>query len=277
MFEDAQREFDRVLDLDATDFSTRFHRALIYLQEKRYRPAVRQLRVLVDERGPHYGAFMNMALALRLLGRGDDALLVLDQAEALRPAEPATQLARGITLMHTHSFAEAQVALSKYRVLLGEAARPAADYFYHAGLACALRSDLSGADATVAEGLEAHPDSAPLLVLAGAICERRGDMEGAFRAHSQAVDADSSVAQAHKNLGDIAYRRGAHADALQHYERAAQLDPALGDDVFARLGNLLFKARRVDAAISHWQKALELNPANEIVRNNLENVAHATG
>jgi protein O-GlcNAc transferase len=86
-----------------------------------------------------------------------------------------------------------------------------------------------------------------------------------------------SIAQAQKNLGDVAYRRGSHAEALQHYIRAAELDPELGDDVFAKIGNLLYKLRRLDEAVHHWQKALHLNPNNLIVRNNLEIVAHAAG
>jgi tetratricopeptide (TPR) repeat protein len=64
---------------------------------------------------------------------------------------------------------------------------------------------------------------------------------------------------------------------LQHYLRAAELEPRLGDDVFARIGNLYYKARNFDAAVQHWHKALALNPDNAIVRNNLDIVAHASG
>jgi tetratricopeptide (TPR) repeat protein len=277
MFEDAQREFDRVLGLDATDFITRYHLASIYLHQRQYRRAVRQLRMLVNERGPHYGAFVNMAVALRALGRHEDALLALDEAETLRPGDPATQLARGITLMHAQEFAEARAALELYRARLDVGQRPAVLYFYHASIALALQPDLNAADALVAEALEVHPDSAPLLLLEGVIHERRGDLESADRSFRQALDIDSLLPQTHKNLGDIAYRRGMHQEALQHYQRAAELAPDLGDDTFAKLGNLMYKAKQTDAAVAHWQKALELNPNNEIVRNNLENVTNAGG
>ncbi|HSJ08354.1 MAG TPA: DUF4388 domain-containing protein, partial [Longimicrobiales bacterium] len=115
ILEDANREFERVLELDATDFAARYHMALISLRGRRYRDAVRQLRALLEERGPHYGAFINMAVALRFLGRPDDAVLVLEQAESVKPLDPATQLARGITLMQAHDFVQARQALQECR------------------------------------------------------------------------------------------------------------------------------------------------------------------
>jgi hypothetical protein len=42
------------------------------------------------------------------------------------------------------------------------------------------------------------------------------------------------------------------------------------------MGNLHYKRRRVDAAVSHWERALQLNPHNTIVRNNIEIAAHVS-
>ena len=277
MLDDATREFERVLELDPGDFAARYHLALISLRDRRYRDAVRQLRLLLEERGPHYGAFINLAVALRFMGRPDDAVLVLDEAEAVRPGDPMTLLARGIALLHAGNYEQARAAFTDYAARLRSDARPAPEYYYYAGLNLAVLGELSEADALVSAGLEDYSDSAPLLLLAGVISERRGDLDNADRAYRQALDEDGSIAQAHKNLGDVAYRRGSHEEALQHFLRAAELDPNLGDDLFAKLGNILYKARKLDQAVEHWQRALELNPDNAIVRNNLEIVSHAAG
>lgn len=275
MLEDARREFDRVLELHPGNFSARYHQALISIRARRYRDAVRQLRVLLQDRGPHYGAFMNLALALRLLGRSTDALLVLDEAEGTRPDRPATRLARALTLLADRRLPDAQAVFDEYRAGLRPDERPAAEYYYFAALGHALARDLDAAAALVAEGKETYPESAPLLLLDGALSERRGDLDGAHQAYRRVLEEDGSMPQAHKNLGDVAYRRGSHEEALHHYMRAAELDPRLGDDVFAKIGNVLYKSRQAEAAVEYWQKALELNPDNRIVRNNLDIVAHA--
>ncbi|HUF51224.1 MAG TPA: DUF4388 domain-containing protein [Longimicrobiales bacterium] len=277
MLEDATREFERVLELDTADFAARYHLALISMRDRQYRDAVRQLRMLLEERGPHYGAFINMAVALRFLGRPDDAVLVLDEAEAVRPGEAATQLARAVTLMHAANYDQARLAFEDYVARLRPGTKPSPEYYHYAGLNLAITEQLGAADALIATGLEEYVDSAPLMLMAGLISERRGDLDNADRSYRQVIDEDSSIAQAHKSLGDVAYRRGAHDEALQHYMRAAELDPTLGDDVLAKIGNLLYKARKLEDAVRYWQRALQLNPDNAIVRNNLEIVAHAAG
>jgi tetratricopeptide (TPR) repeat protein len=277
MTEDSAREFERVLELDPADFAARYHLALIALRERRYRDAVRQLQLLLEEKGPHFGAFLNMAVALRLMGRPQDAMLVLAEAESVRPGDAATQLARAVTLLQAEQFAQARAAFDDYRLRLRPGMQPAADCYYYQALTLAILQELDEADAVVTAGLDDYPDSAPLLLLSGVISERRGDLDNADRAYRQVIEEDPSIAQAHKNLGDVAYRRGSHPEALQHYQRAAELDPELGGDVYARIGNLLYKARRMDEAVQHWQKSLQLNPDNAIVRNNLDIVAHAAG
>jgi tetratricopeptide (TPR) repeat protein len=276
MLEDAVREFERVLELEPFDFPARYHLAMIRLREKRYRDAVRQFRSLLEDSGAHYGAFMNLALALRQLDRADDALLVLDEAESLRPDEPLTRLARAIALVHTHKHTRARAEFEAYRELIG-GQRPAAGYYYYCALNLAILGELQAADGQVGAGLDDHPESAPLLLLSGLISERRGDLHEADRTYRQALDEDASIAQVHKNIGDACYRRGAHTDALASYMQAAAADDALGDDVYAKIGNLLYKERRIEEAVSYWRKALDLNPGNVIVRNNLEIVADAVG
>jgi tetratricopeptide (TPR) repeat protein len=277
MMEDAAREFERVLELDAGDFAARYHLALIALRERRFRDAIRQLQNLVEEKGPHWGAFVNMSVALRMIGRPEDALVVLDAAEAVRPGEAATQLGRAIALLHAGNYTAARTAFDDYRVRLRPGVRPAAEFYYHHALLLALVQELHEADGMVAAGLDDYPDSAPLLLLSGAISERRGDLDNADRSYRRVIDEDPAIAQAHKNLGDVAYRRGSHPEALQHYLRAAELDPQLGDDLFAKIGNLLYKQRHLDEAVRYWHRALALNPDNTIVRNNLDIVTHAAG
>src|SRR5690606_26110451 len=182
------REFERVLELDDKDFAARYHLALVSLREQRYRDAIRQLRTLLEERGAHYGAFMNMALALRSLERPSDALLVLDEAEAVRPGLAGTELARAIALLQTERYLEARSAFDEYRARLRAGERPSAECFYFAVLNLAMMDQLDEVESLVAQGLDIASDSAALLLRLGVISERRGDLDNADRSYRQALD-----------------------------------------------------------------------------------------
>jgi tetratricopeptide (TPR) repeat protein len=219
----------------------------------------------------------NLGVAFYRTGMFEDAarefervLELEEEAEKLLPGKPLTELSRAITLVHAHSFEAARESFERYRTLLRRGMKPAADYFYYCALNHAILNDLNTADAVIGEALDEYADSPPLLLLSGMVSERRGDLDDADRCYRQVLLEDASMAQAHKNLGDICYRRGAHDEALNRYLRAAEVNPELGDDLFAKIGNLLYKSRRVDAAVEHWRKALRLNPNNIIVHNNLQ-------
>ena len=275
MLNDATREFERVLRLEPTDLNARFHLALIALRSGRLRDAVRQLRALLEESGPNYAAYINLAIALRTLGRVEDALLVLDEAEALRPGHAATALARAVALLHARQVLAARTALTEHRQRLGAAA-PTLEYYYHAGLAAALVWDQDGAEAVLREGLERYGDASPLLLMLGLVHEQGNDLDAAERLYRRAIEEEPALPHGHKALGDVAYRRGGHEEALASYARVVELDPDFSDDLYARMGNLHYKRRRVDAAVSHWERALQLNPHNTIVRNNIEIAAHVS-
>jgi tetratricopeptide (TPR) repeat protein len=276
MLDDASREFKRVAELDPTNLNASFHIALVSLRAERYRDAVRQLKSILEETGPHFGAFINLAYALRRLGRPNDALLVLNEAEQVRPRTSAVALARGVAFLEAGDLDDALESFRQYRQRLVVSEQPPAIFYYYAALASAIRGDLQGADATITEGLGVHGAAGPLLLLAGAISERRGEFGLSERYYRQVVDEDPSLVHAHKNLGDVAYRKSQHEEAAEHYRRALSIDPDFGDDVYAKLANIHYKKKERDEAVKYWTRALELNPNNRVVRNNLEIVATAS-
>jgi tetratricopeptide (TPR) repeat protein len=275
MFEDAAREFRRVLELFTADAHARYHLALIALRDGRQREGLRELKRLVEELGPRYGAFVNMAHALRKLGRTDDALLALDEAELLRPRTAEVPLLRAAALLDRGDVEAARAALAEHRTRLPHTEDPPARYFYFATLAAGLAGRLNEAEATIAEGVDCHPTAPMLLLAAGAVAERRGNLDAAERYYRLASEEAPALAHPHRNLGDLAYRRGRHDDAVDLYRRALELDPDLGDETYFKLGNLLFKRSERADAVHCWQRALELNPANAVVRTNLEMAARA--
>lgn len=273
MFEDAEREYRRLLERRPGDEPAHLRLAAIALRDGRPDDALAELESLLQVHGPRYVALLNLATVLRLQNRDEDALIALNQAEALRPESAAVALERGILALRARRVVDARRELDESRRRLGPDAVPTARWYYHAALAAALGGQSEAAGTLVREGLGAHPESPPLLLMAGLLAERDGDLDAAERSYAQVVELDPGIVQVHKNLGDIAFRRGTHEHALALYQRTIEMAPDLGDDVYAKLGTLYYQGRNRDGAIRCWRRSLELNPDNELVRNNLDIVA----
>ena len=272
MFEEATREFRRVAELRDADVQARFYLGLIALREGRMDDGTDLLREAAERPGAHAAVYHNLAYALERQGRYHEACDVLGEAVSRGGGDdPRVRTSLGILALKTGDVTEADAALTSARALWG-ARKPSQAWFHYAALAAALTGDTDRALALVAEGLEAHPHSAPLYNMASVIHERRGDYEAAARAAERGLreDGDPPLAQLQKNHGDALYRAGRYDEALEAYERAMKADPELGDDVYLRAGNIRFKARAHAEAIACWERALELNPDNETVRANLE-------
>jgi tetratricopeptide (TPR) repeat protein len=272
MLEEAAREFRRVLELRDQDAGAWSYLGLIFARRKEWAAAVEVLEQVVAQAGAAAAAFHNLGYAYERLARHQDAQRCLD--EALKRGggkDPRVHLSIGVVALRTGRLDAADAALTAARPLWG-AAVPAPVWFHYAALAAALRGELARAAALLKEGVAAHPRAAVLYNDLALVCERRGDMDGAVSAIERGLAEDPKLAQLHKNLGDCLYREGRYDDALEAYQRAIKADPLLGDDVYLRIGNIHLRRQERDAAIRCWERALELDPDNAIVRQNLASV-----
>jgi tetratricopeptide (TPR) repeat protein len=272
MLDEAAREFRRVVELRDGDTGGQAYLGLILLRRKDWAEAAKTLESLTAESGATAAAYHNLAYAYERLGRHADAQQALD--EALRRGgakDPRVQISIGVIALRTGRLDVADKAFTAARPLWG-ASVPAAVWYHYASLAAALSGDLARASELLTEGVAAHPRSAVLYNDLALVCERRGDTEGAITAVERGLLEDPKLAQLHKNLGDCLYRSARYDEALEAYQRAVKADPLLGDDVYLRTGNIHLRRQEREAAIRCWERALELDPDNAIVRQNLANV-----
>jgi len=89
------------------------------------------------------------------------------------------------------------------------------------------------------------------------------------------VQEDPALPQLHKNLGDFHFRAGQYDEAFDAYQRAVKLNPALGEDVFVKLGALRMRRGEPAEAERCWERALELDPANQAARTQLDKLRAA--
>ncbi|CAN5831083.1 hypothetical protein BH23GEM6_BH23GEM6_16710 [soil metagenome] len=275
MFDEAVREFLRVLELRADDLDARFYLGLIRLRQNDARGAIRYLKEAVERGGRWGSVFHALGLALEMLGRYSDAILAIDEAVRLLPSEPRIMLSRAILLAKSGRVDESREEFSNYRTLLAPEDRAPAAYYAFAAIAEATAGRPEEAIRLAEEGVALHPRSGLVLLHAGAIRERSGSWDQAEALYRRATEEQAELPQAHKSLGDALYHRAAYEEASVAYKWALKLAPLLGDDLHFKLGNICYKHGDRMQAVEHWRAALERNPENGIARTNLELVERA--
>jgi tetratricopeptide (TPR) repeat protein len=272
MLEEAMREFRRVAELREGDSSARFYIGLVLMRQGKWPDAANAFHEAAAQRDAKPAVFHNLAYALERLGRYDEARAALD--EAVRrgaDSDPRVQTSLGVLALRRGDVEAADATLAAARPLWGKRPPPAA-WFHFAALTAALAGDAERAAQLLTEGIGTHPHAGALYNNLATLHERRGSYQDAAAVAERGAQEDQSIAQLFKNLGDYHYRGARYDDALDAYQRAIKVNPALGDDVYLKLGNIRLKRQERDEAIRCWERALELDPSNAIVRTNLDAV-----
>ncbi len=269
MFDEAHREFKRVIDLRSGDVQAEFYLGLIALRQGRLEDAVRTFRGCATRPGGLTAALVNLAYTLERAGRIDEARASLVDAAAARPSDPMVRLSQGVLALRSGDVMTAARHFDECATLWAPDEKPASWYHY-AALASALRGDLERATMLLADGIRRFPRAAALHNNLAVVLERRGKYEEAASAAERSVSEDSTQAAAHKNAGDLHYRAGRYEDALECFLRAVRSDPNLGGDVYLKLGNIRYRRREREEAVRSWERSLALAPDNPMARNNLE-------
>lgn len=268
MLLEAEREFRRVAELRPDNGEGPFHLGLIALRQARWDDAIVQLKDAAERSGPRPAILHNLALALESLGRLDEADAALAEALKRDEADARLWIGWGLLALRRNETPAALERFARARERLG-AATPPARWFWGCGWAQALAEAWPDALLTVREGVTHYPDHPVLRTSLGVLLEASGEV-GEAEAHLRhALGEDPTIPQISKNLGDLLYRAGRWEEAEDAYQRAAKLSPALGDDLYFKLGNLACRRGDIAIARQHWEEAVRLNPEHALARANL--------
>ena len=272
MFDEAGREFRRVLDLRSSDSQAHFFMGLVALRQARWGDAVDALRHAAEQ-GASPPIVHNLALALEQMGRLGEADAAYASAATRAPKDARILTAWGILGVKRGLGAEASDRLDRARGLMGSA-KPPTIWFWARVLAGLVEGREADVIPIAEEGVQLYPKSAPLRNNLGVLYERANKVELAEQVIGAALEEDPSLPQLSKNLGDLYYRSGRTEEAQQAYLRAIKLAPRLGEDVYFKLGNIAFKQLRRADAEGYWKEVLALNPAHEMAQRNLQTLEH---
>jgi tetratricopeptide (TPR) repeat protein len=271
MYEDSLREFRRALELNKDDAGARFYVGLVLLRQGKWNEAIEAYQDAATRPGARASTFHNLAIALERVGRYAEALTALQDATRRGGTQdPSIQTEVGIVTLMMGDVPAADRSLTAARGLWGN--KPSAAWFHYAGLAAALLGDLPRARAIMQEGATMYGRVASMQNNLAALLERMGAYDEALATAERGLADEPSLPQLHKNIGDIYYRAGRFDEALDAFERAVKANADLGEDVYLKLGNIRMRRQERDEAVKCWERALQLDPTNTIVRTNLESV-----
>lgn len=269
MLDEAQREFRRVADLRPTEPNASFFLGLIALKQARWEEAVAALQDAIERGARRASSYHNLAFAYEQLGRLAEAESAYAEAASRARDDARVMIGWGVTALKRNDPEVALGRLQRAAELLGDRPRPAT-WFWAMALAVACQGDLVEALSLSEKGVEAHGGNAVLKNNHAVLTELAGDLASAELLLRTALAQDPTLAPVSKNLGDLLYRAGRFDDAFEAYERAAKLSPALGDDLYFKMGNIAYKRRDRERARACWRRVTELNPSHQLARANLD-------
>jgi Flp pilus assembly protein TadD len=85
---------------------------------------------------------------------------------------------------------------------------------------------------------------------------------------TQTLACTTGNCAAHNSLGESLARQGRMDEAIAHFQKALEINPGSAQ-AHNNLGDMLLQKGRADEAIAHFQKALQINPGNARAYNNL--------
>jgi tetratricopeptide (TPR) repeat protein len=228
-------------------------------------------------------------------GKGRNAVLILDQAPEAQKHSAEFVLSRNMALLSAGNWDEARKSVD---AALAVDRLPG--FLYQDAVLRVRKADLAGARKSLEEAFRLAPSDIPTIRMLGAIMRRQGEFPRFLDMVKDAATKNAAQAPLQNELGNLLEGEGDNAGARAAFQAAknegAVFDPEIGialldlrsgavdaarerlvnlvqvhDSVLARmaLAEIEMRSGSGDGPIGHYLKALELEPGNTLVMNNL--------
>ena len=234
--DDAESDYVRVLTRDPRQSAARFGLGRIGYERGEFEQAVEHFRAALRDQPEGSTIHHHIALALRRLGRRDEATAHFEQNEH-----------RNVTFADPLREQVDQLNVS-------------AEAHYFRGTSALRRGDARGALDAFLLALEAKPDSARNVFSAGLAQIELGNKRAAEARMRQALALNEHYREPHFNLALILAERNNYEEAERHFRRATEIDPA-DFEASARRADALTRLGRIDEAIEALNQVLRAEPA----------------
>ncbi|MBL1174385.1 tetratricopeptide repeat protein [Pantanalinema sp. GBBB05] len=137
------------------------------------------------------------------------------------------------------------------------------------GMSYYLMERYREAQAAIAKAVELDPANAAYHYSLGLVLEKIEDIAGAGQAYQQAISLDPTLIDAYSNLGNLVNEHGDPQQAELIFRSALEISSEY-PGLYLNLGNALLLQRQVADAVASYETALNLEPDNLDILENLE-------
>jgi tetratricopeptide (TPR) repeat protein len=197
-----------------------------------------------------------------------EALRVLDEAEKKFPRPSfARDFYRGIALATMEKYSEAMTKFTSAELIAkqNEPDKLNAQFYFQLGSAAERAKDIEQAVKNFRKALELEPDFSEALNYLGYMWAERGEnLDEARTMIEKALKEEPKNAAFLDSMAWVLYKLKKPAEALPYMQKAIELTKEPDATLQDHLGDIFAAMKRMSDAREAWQKALKVEPKEEI-------------
>jgi len=206
---------------------------------------------------------LNMGVALRSLGRIEEALACVDRAISIEPLLTQALNSRGMFLLEMGRLEESRASFER-AVSIDQRFVEALN---NLGVVLLKLGKLGESRSVLEKAVALAPKLPEIWCSLGNTLKEAGKLERAFACFREALSLEPSYAVAHNNAGNSLRALKRPREALTFYKRAVDLDSSYAE-AWVNWGDALMEIGESEEALLRYERAVELNPGHALALNN---------
>ena len=262
-YDEAEREFKRVLDNEPQNTEAIFYLGLIEIMREHHEEAKRYMDMAleIEER---LSIMINIGYLCNRMGWYDDALEYLRQAQMIDSENSKVAMNFGVTQYNRGDFDEATDSLVRSLNLSGYSVIP----YIYLSLICVKKDNIEKAIDWLEQARAKFPRSVTVKNDLAVLYEISGRNEQAEKLYCQILATQPNEYMVIRNLADLYYRLRVYGAAREFYEQIP--DDKRDDILYDHLGRIYLLRGEKEHALSLWERAHELRSDDDAMQREIE-------
>jgi tetratricopeptide (TPR) repeat protein len=263
MYNDAEREFKRVLEIDVGDAEALMYLGLIELKRRNYNNArMNFFKSLYKDRRP--SVLLNLGYVCNRMKLYSEAASYLQEARKLVSDDPKVQCNVGVTFFNQRDLDEAYDIFKQVHETSPDFITP----YIYLPIIHSKRGNTEDALHLLGEALDKFPEYAVFKNNLAVLYESIGRHEESEKLYREALELDSKNFTVCRNLADFYYETQILGAAKELYETIPE--DKWDWRILFKLGNIYLRQGSPEQALQFWERARVFNPSEELITQNID-------